>query len=1042
MSNTHIALWLAALLAPLPPIPSEAPERPQRIVVRGDADNDLLRVLEGSGRFAIDRCATAADALRRAPSGAAVMILADGYPQRTTPIDAALLDAAREKQLRLYVEYPSSLPGVEVERPVEAHVERAVVSSDFFGEALGKLSIASINGLHYVPVEVASSHLVAARVAGFDRAVFGLPEETSPILFELPHGDVLVATTKLSHFVTGRYAPQDSWRAIWTAILEWLCPEAEIHPLRWTPGVRATYGREERLPADHQLRAIRRGIEWYQKAHMIVHSSFEERVAGVERVGPLPDETPSGDGSLGALEAVISVIHQDGAQSISSVQRGDCTCETAMAMAFGARILRDETRATVARNLLDHYLFDSDARKRERGDPEHGAFGLTAWGITTPAWYRANYGDDNARVILSTLAVAALQGSDRWDEAVMMSLLANLRTTGRLGFRGNRIDVEALGERGWEPYFEGEIVNLAPHFESYLWACYLWAFEQTGHAPFLDRARTALETTMAQYTDGWRWTNGLAQEKARIVLPLAWLVRVEDSPANRAMLRRAVDGLLALQDGCGAIREELGLPGKGVYPPPRSNAAYGTNEASLIAENGDPVADLLYTANFAFLGLHEAAAATGDADLIEAEDRLADFLCRIQVESEAQPAVDGGWFRAFDFERWEHWGCNADLGWGAWCIESGWTQGWITAVLSLREMETSLWELTRGSGIERHFDRLRRQMIPGEAPAEDGPGVSGLSFTYRELEGIGHAPGTCRRDPSDVIRVGDAYHVYYTKVVRAELQENRRHLYPSGYVGTIWCAASTDGLRWAELGEVLGPGESGSWDSHAVFTPNILEHGGRYWLYYTGVRPTAGRDDGLFENNSTDDVTAIGVAVGDAPGGPFERVSPHPILAIGRPKEAFDSYRVDDACLALRGGKVWLYYKGRSASKGAVGPRHTQMGVAVSASPAGPFERLEEGRSVQDSGHEVQIWQHGEGILSLVSPTGPNGRTLQCSEDGVRFEVLLRELAGQPNAPGMHRPELTGSEPTGRPSWGVGMIHGRDPHLVRFDCEWSAEPED
>jgi hypothetical protein len=238
---------------------------------------------------------------------------------------------------------------------------------------------------------------------------------------------------------------------------------------------------------------------------------------------------------------------------------------------------------------------------------------------------------------------------------------------------------------------------------------------------FLNRAETALKMTMEQHTDGWRWTNGLAQERARIVLPLAWLVRVKDTPENRAMLRKAVDGLLALQDECGAIREELGLPGRGVYPPPLSNDAYGTNEASLIAKNGDPVSDLLYTTNFAFLALHEAAA-MGDRDIIEAEDRLAEFLCRIQVKSDKQPAVDGGWFRAFDFGRWEHWGCNADLGWGAWAIESGWTQGWIVSVLAMRQMNTTLWDLTRDSKIERHHDRLRKQLMNEAIPAKSGGG--------------------------------------------------------------------------------------------------------------------------------------------------------------------------------------------------------------------------------------------------------------------------------------------------------------------------------
>jgi hypothetical protein len=226
---------------------------------------------------------------------------------------------------------------------------------------------------------------------------------------------------------------------------------------------------------------------------------------------------------------------------------------------------------------------------------------------------------------------------------------------------------------------------------------------------------------MGHYTDGWRWTNGVAQEKARILLPLAWLVRVKDTPEHRTWLRQAVDGLLALQEPCGAIREELGVPGRGQYPPPSSNEAYGTNEASLIQQNGDPVSDLLYTTNFAFLGLHEAAAAAGDKDILKAEDKLAEFLCRIQICSTTQPSLDGGWFRAFDFERWEHWGSNADAGWGAWAIESGWTQGWITSVLAMRRMETSLWDLTQDSGIEKHFDQLRRQMLPDDVLAAGEP---------------------------------------------------------------------------------------------------------------------------------------------------------------------------------------------------------------------------------------------------------------------------------------------------------------------------------
>jgi hypothetical protein len=205
-----------------------------------------------------------------------------------------------------------------------------------------------------------------------------------------------------------------------------------------------------------------------------------------------------------------------------------------------------------------------------------------------------------------------------------------------------------------------------------------------------------------------------------MLLPLAWLVRVRATHEHREWLRQAVEGLLALQDSSGGIREELGPPGQGIMPPPRSNEAYGLHEASLIQQDGDPVADLLYTVNFAFLGLHEAAAVTKEPAWQAAEDKLARFLVRIQIRSEARPELDGGWFRAFDLRRWEAWASNADAGWGAWAIESGWTQGWITSVLALRQLKTSLWELTASSRIEKHYPALRRQMIPEEAGRSSG----------------------------------------------------------------------------------------------------------------------------------------------------------------------------------------------------------------------------------------------------------------------------------------------------------------------------------
>ena len=94
-----------------------------------------------------------------------------------------------------------------------------------------------------------------------------------------------------------------------------------------------------------------------------------------------------------------------------------------------------------------------------------------------------------------------------------------------------------------------------------------------------------------------------------------------------------------------------------------------------------------------------------------------------------------------------------------------------------------------------------------------------ISFKYDEIKGIGHEKGCTRRDPSDVIKIGDTWYVYYTKVYGRS----------PGYWGTIWYATSTDeGYSWKEQGEILGTGQKGAFDSHATFTSNILGSERRY----------------------------------------------------------------------------------------------------------------------------------------------------------------------------------------------------------------------
>lgn len=326
---------------------------------------------------------------------------------------------------------------------------------------------------------------------------------------------------------------------------------------------------------------------------------------------------------------------------------------------------------------------------------------------------------------------------------------------------------------------------------------------------------------------------------------------------------------------------------------------------------------------------------------------------------------------------------------------------------------------TKDPGMDTQGD------VTGTVPDDVRQELAGLVFKYDTVPGIGHETGCTRRDPSDVICVGDTWYVWYTKVYGRS----------QGYWGSIWYATSRDeGYAWEEKGEALGIGDEGSFDAQAVFTPNILYAKGKYYLFYTGVKPTPGRTDGVFENNSTNDFTAIGVAGATTPDGPFRRLhGGEPVLRISHQQNDFDSYRIDDAVLLVRDGKYWLYYKGRSLAHGLEGPGKTKMGVAFSVSPEGPYAKFEN-NPILDKSHEVMIWKQGQGTACLASLSS----TIEYAHDGLDFAAanLHIQIPGdeRPKAPGAYRPDLTDTEAgnTGL-TWGISMVNnGDEAYLVRW----------
>ncbi len=272
--------------------------------------------------------------------------------------------------------------------------------------------------------------------------------------------------------------------------------------------------------------------------------------------------------------------------------------------------------------------------------------------------------------------------------------------------------------------------------------------------------------------------------------------------------------------------------------------------------------------------------------------------------------------------------------------------------------------------------------------------VSAVDFN---LKGIGLEKGVMRRDPSDIIKVGDLFYVWYSKGPQS-----------SGYDATVWYATSADGVNWAEKGLALAKNTvAGAWDEASVFTPNILVAEGKYWLFFSGIS----------KNMKVKPDTKIGIAVSASPDGPWERLPNNPVLRNSDNPDDFDSHLIDDACLIVREGKYWFYYKGRQLGKTA---RETKMGVAIADHPQGPYVKHSE-NPVIPGNHEVLVWPQGNGVAAMIGTVGPEYlvKSIQYAKDGIHFTKTL-DLENPPHAGGVYRPEaFTDSGKGEMPEWGV-----------------------
>ena len=310
------------------------------------------------------------------------------------------------------------------------------------------------------------------------------------------------------------------------------------------------------------------------------------------------------------------------------------------------------------------------------------------------------------------------------------------------------------------------------------------------------------------------------------------------------------------------------------------------------------------------------------------------------------------------------------------------------------------------------------------------------TFRYSPVTGIGRDDrvSVSRRDPSKVLKIGDRYHVWYTRrVTRVPPLGMDRHEEADEETPAVdWdladiChATSSNGFDWQEEGVAVPRAPRGSYGDRSLSTPDVLAWKGKFWLYYQ-----------CFTRRwRAHDCVSVSAAWSDSPWGPWTRVD-RPVVMRGGPDE-WDGCAIHDPYPLVYKGQIWLYYKGTPVDRPAENLRIAQ-GVAIADHPAGPFVKSPL-NPVTNSGHETMLWPWRGGIATLLSLDGPEKNTVQYAEDGLNF-VPKALVTTPPQAPGPFCPDAFADNGEGQGvRWGLAHINpeGGGPdngcYIIRFDC--------
>lgn len=578
-------------------------------------------------------------------------------PVMLNPRERVLIEEQINKGKKVFAEYCASIGHIYYGQPVRTRFERLVFCpKDEAIDGVGPGDLMDDQcGMRIKPYPDFCSHNTPILQYVMEQAhsnVGNLEQVSSKIedrALWFNSDNLLISSFRLANYNRARFAPKTKFKGVIKYILEWLTGD------KIDMGVVEEYYKNGVYSSEVLLtglieESVDKAMNWFDKAGIVLNG-----------------------GKDGVIEGLSTEVYPEGTQRLNTIIRTDCVGEVSMAYFMYGMLKENEDYRKISDRLAS-ICFDY-MQCKEPGD----LYGMVRW--TQEAW-GVCYQDDVARAIIPQMLKCFYTGEKQYLKECSDALDFLVRTTGTDGTRPFRTDNIKLDKETMEKLKNEPADFPSAHYNGYYYAALLLGYKLTGKDSFRDVAVKGINTIMTVYPDTIR-EQSQTEEYCRLILPLSWLYWVTGEEKHREWLYRVTAGLQKFKHSSGAYLEW----DEGYKASMRNKA--GEGESSLLASNGDPVVDLLYSNNWLPVGFMQAYFVTGDMYFKNLWEENARFLVSAQIHSQDR-MIDGAWARGFDVEFKEVFGSPADAGWGPWAVESGWTMGEITAGLMMGLIHSKL----------------------------------------------------------------------------------------------------------------------------------------------------------------------------------------------------------------------------------------------------------------------------------------------------------------------------------------------------------------